>query len=42
MKHVAIDFYFIRNQVQSGALYVIHVFSENQLVNALTKPVPRQ
>jgi hypothetical protein len=42
MKHTAIDFYFIRDQVQSGALYVIHVFSKNQLVNALTKHVSRQ
>ncbi|KAL6314322.1 hypothetical protein AAG906_019022 [Vitis piasezkii] len=41
MKHVAIDYHFIRNQVQSGALCVIHVSSADQLVNDLTKPLPR-
>ena len=40
MKHVAIDFYFIRDRVQSGALRVAHVSSINQLVDALTKPLP--
>jgi len=42
MKHVAIDFYFIRDQVQSGVLRVMHVSSEDQLADALTKPLPRQ
>jgi hypothetical protein len=42
MKHVAIDFYFIRDQVQSGVLRVAHVSSEDQLADALTKPLPRQ
>ena len=42
MKHVAIDFHFIRDQVQNGALRVAHVFSEDQLADALTKPLPRQ
>ncbi|KAL6317773.1 hypothetical protein AAG906_030527 [Vitis piasezkii] len=40
MKHVAIDYYFIRDQVQSGALHVTHVSSADQLVDALTKPLP--
>ena len=42
MKYVAHDFHFIRDQVESGALRVAHVFSENQIVDALTKPFPRQ
>ena len=42
MKHVAIDFHFIQDQVQNGALRVAHVSFEDQLVDALTKPLPRQ
>lgn len=41
MKHVAIDFHFIRDQVQTGALRVAHVSSTDQLADALTKPLPR-
>lgn len=41
MKHVAIDFHFIRDQVQRGTLRVTHVSSADQLVDALTKPLPR-
>ena len=41
MKHVAIDFHFIRDQVQSGSLRVAHVSSKNQLDDALTKPLSR-
>ncbi|KAK0587534.1 hypothetical protein LWI29_024523 [Acer saccharum] len=39
MKHVAIDFHFIRDQVQSGSLRVAHVSSKDQLADALTKPL---
>ena len=41
MKHVATDFHFIRNQVQSGRLRVAHVSSKDQLADALTKPLYR-
>lgn len=41
MKHVAIDYHFIRDQVQFGALRVTHVSSADQLVDALTKPMAR-
>ncbi|RVW97975.1 Retrovirus-related Pol polyprotein from transposon RE1 [Vitis vinifera] len=41
MKHVAIDYHFIWDQVQSSALCVTHVSSADQLVNALTKLLPR-
>ena len=40
MKHVAFDYHFIRDQVQSGALHVTHVSLADQLANALTKPLP--
>ncbi|KAI9169537.1 hypothetical protein LWI28_013747 [Acer negundo] len=39
MKHVAIDFHFIRDQVQSSSLRVAHVSSKDQLTDALTKPL---
>ena len=41
MNHVAIDYHFIRDQVQSCALRVTHVSSADQLADALTKPLPR-
>jgi hypothetical protein len=41
MKHVAIDFHFIRDQVQNRTLRVAHVSSTDQLVDLLTKPLPR-
>ncbi|KAH9716339.1 retrovirus-related pol polyprotein from transposon RE2 [Citrus sinensis] len=41
MKHVAVDYHFIREQVQSGLLRVAHVSSADQLVDLLTKPLPR-
>ena len=40
MKHVAIDYHFIRDQIQSGLLQVAHVSSADQLANLLTKPLP--
>ncbi|RVW50155.1 Retrovirus-related Pol polyprotein from transposon RE1 [Vitis vinifera] len=42
MKHVAIDFHFIRDQVQNNALRVAHISLADQITNALTKPLPRQ
>ena len=42
MKHVALDYHFIRDQVQNGLLRVAHVSSANQLSDALTKTLPRQ
>lgn len=41
MKHIAIDYHFVRNQVQQGALTVAHVHTRDQLADALTKPLPR-
>ena len=39
MKHVALDYHFIRELVQSGFLRVSHVSSKDQLAESLTKPV---
>jgi histone deacetylase 1/2 len=39
MKHVAVDYHFIRDQVQSGQLRVTHVSSADQLADLLTKPL---
>ena len=42
MKHVEIDFHFVRDQVNNGNLSVSHVSSQDQLVDALTKPLSHQ
>jgi hypothetical protein len=39
MKHVAVDYHFIHDQVQSGQLRVAHVSSADQLADFLTKPL---
>lgn len=41
MKHVALDYHFVRQLVQSRFLRVIHVSSKDQLANVLTKPLSR-
>ena len=41
MKHIAIDYHFVRGQVQRGALTVSHVNTRDQLADALTKPLTR-
>lgn len=41
MKHIALDYHFIRNQVQAGILRVSHVSTHDQLADALTKPLSR-
>ncbi len=38
---MAVDYHFLRDQVQSGALRVAHVSSIDQLADLLTKPLPR-
>lgn len=39
MKHLALAFYFIREQVQSGTLRVTHDSTKDQLADFLTKPL---
>ena len=41
MKHITIDFHFVRDQVSKKLLCVSHVDTFNQLVDSLTKPLPR-
>ena len=41
MKHLALDFHFIRNNVQAGTLRVSHVSTRDQLADPLTKTLPR-
>ncbi|KAG7579009.1 Integrase catalytic core [Arabidopsis thaliana x Arabidopsis arenosa] len=41
MKHIALDYHFVRNHIQAGMLRVAHVSTKDQLADALTKPLPR-
>lgn len=41
LKHVAIDFHFVREQVQRKVLRVVHVHSSDQLADSLTKPLAK-
>ncbi|KAL0666781.1 hypothetical protein Bca4012_029485 [Brassica carinata] len=41
MKHVALDYHFIRGQMQHGMLCVAHINTKDQLADALTKPLNR-
>ena len=41
MKHIALDYHFIRQLIQLGALRVSHVSTHDQLADALTKPLAR-
>lgn len=41
MKHIAIDYHFVRELVQQGYLRVSHITTTDQLADALTKPLPR-
>ena len=41
MKHLALDYHFVRELAQRKYLRVSHVSSKNQLADALTKPLPR-
>lgn len=41
MKHIALDYHFIRGQIQQGLLRVVHVNTKDQLADALTKALSR-
>ena len=41
MKHLALDYHFIRDNVNSGALRVSHVSTHDQLADTLIKPFSR-
>lgn len=40
IKHIEIDYYFLRDQVVHGALHIEHVSSADQIVDSLTKAFP--
>ncbi|KAJ0545685.1 putative RNA-directed DNA polymerase [Helianthus annuus] len=41
MKHVALDYHFVREKVADGSLQVQHIHSADQLADVLTKPLGR-
>ena len=41
MKHIALAYHFVREQVQKGALQVSFVSTKDQLADVLTKPLLR-
>lgn len=41
IKHVVIDFHFVREQVANRRLKVTHVHSSDQFTDSLTKPLAR-
>lgn len=41
MKHIALDFHYVRQLVQMGKLKVSHISTKDQLADILTKPLPR-
>ncbi|KAK4847468.1 hypothetical protein QYF36_002268 [Acer negundo] len=41
MKHIAIDFHFVRERVQRGQIHKSHVASSDELADLLTKPLSR-
>lgn len=41
MKHIALDYHFVREQIQTGSLRVVYVSTKDQLADTLTKPLSR-
>jgi hypothetical protein len=41
MKHISLDYHFVREQVHVGKLHVSHVSTKDQIADLLTKPLPR-
>lgn len=41
MKHIALDFHFVREQVQRQSIQVHHIPSSDQVADLLTKPLPK-
>ena len=41
MKHVAIDFHFVRNNVEIKKVQVVHVHGADQIVDTLTNALPK-
>ena len=41
MKHLALDYHFVREKVSAGSLQVAHVSTNDQLADVLTKPLAK-
>lgn len=41
MKHISLDYHFVREQVQTNKLIVTHVSTKDQLEDLLTKPLSK-
>lgn len=41
-KHIALDFHFIREQVETGALKICYISSVDQLADIFTKPLSKE
>lgn len=41
MKHIALAYHFVWEQIQTGYLRIAHVSTRDQLADVLTKPLPR-
>ncbi|CAH9118908.1 unnamed protein product [Cuscuta europaea] len=39
MKHLALDYYFVRDMVEQGQLKVCHISTKLQITDILTKPL---
>ena len=42
MKHICLDYHFVRERVSEGTFQVRHVHTKDQWADILTKPLPRQ
>lgn len=38
-KHIEIDYHFVREKIQNGRLKTLHVASQHQIVDLMTKPL---
>lgn len=41
MKHIALDYHFVREKVADGSLKVSHINTHSQLADVLTKPLSK-
>uniref|UniRef100_M1CPA6 Gag-pol polyprotein n=1 Tax=Solanum tuberosum TaxID=4113 RepID=M1CPA6_SOLTU len=41
MKHIAVDFHYLRNSVNSGRVVVKYLSAGDQIADTLTKPLPK-
>ncbi|KAH0751494.1 hypothetical protein KY285_004642 [Solanum tuberosum] len=41
MKHIAVDFHFVRKQVQQNQVHIVHIHAADQLADTLTKALPK-